>query len=127
MHSILEIKRSTSEWNTIIFPTLDLPLDGLEDEEICNILRLICQELSGYMPGELFMPHEVADVVIGSFDRGDFNDNKWNDIVEMVYDIVTGFADIMFSVMKEYSNITLLEVDDVSIKVQFQTSPKENF
>lgn len=127
MHSLLEMKRMGSDWKTVIFQTEDLPLDHLDNDEAILIIEAICRELSLLMPGDMFMPHEVAEVVLGSLDQTDFNDNKWRDIVEGNYDIVIAFSEIMFGAMREYGNINLVYLDEFHVKVQFQISPKENF
>lgn len=127
MSSLLEIKRSAAEWQTIIFPTDSLPIDGLDSGLVENILDVICQEMSSYLPGDLFMPHEVRDVVVGSLREEDYNSNDWELIKESVYDIVIAFTNILFMKLDNHSNVAILSFDDLSIKVSIQVSPKENF
>lgn len=127
MSSLLEIKRDGEKWEYLIFPTASLPLDDLENDVSIKIIELICQEMSSYMPGDLFMPHEVADVVRGAFDIDDFNSFDWVNVKESIYEIVLDFSNILFQVIKDHSNFRLLYLNDEVIKIAFQTSPMENF
>ncbi len=127
MHSLLEVKRQGQEWKTIIFPTDSLHLDHLDIDQAAIVIRLICNEMSNYMPGDIFMPHEVAINVIGSLDQDEYNDNEWEDIKHWNYELVIGFADIIFGAINEFSNIKLVDIDESAVKIQLQTSPKENY
>ncbi len=127
MSSLLEIKRASVAWQTIIFPTESLPIDGLDSGLVENILDIICQEMSSYLPGDLFMPHEVRDVVYGSLKEEDYNAVEWELIKESIYDIVIAFTNILFMKLENHSNVAILSFNDLSIKVSIQTSPKENF
>lgn len=127
MPSLLEIKRSGGEWKKIIFPTASLPFDNIDPENWQQILEKICQELSNYLPGDLFMPHDVRDVVIDSFDEDDFNSCEWAELKDTMYEIVISFTDIVFSSLNNHANVVLISVDDSTTIVSYQLSPAENF
>lgn len=125
MSSLLEIKQMGCDWNKVIFATESLMLDHLTSEQAYEILRIICQEMSDYYVGEIFMPHEIASVVIGSMNVDEYNDMELDFVKSSIYDIVIGFSDIMFKVMKNYSVIKVIKVDENVIKVSYQSLPKE--
>lgn len=127
MHSLLEIKRAGTSPKTIIFPTDSLPIDDIDLDNVGTILEAICLELSTYMPGDLFMPHEVSDIVAGSLDEGDYNANDWVVIKASVYDIVIAFSDILFRTLNNHSTVSLVSIDEMTTRVSYHESPMENF
>lgn len=127
MASLLEMKRMGCEWRTAIFPIDTIPWEHLEIDELSNILRLICQELSDLYPGDLFMPHLVADVVIGALDQDDFNANKWEEIKDTNYELVIETCSLIFQAMENFGNVELVSVDEMALTIQYQLSPKENY
>lgn len=127
MSSLLEIKRMGCDWNKVIFTTESLLLDHLTNSQAFDILRIICQEISDYSDGDIFMPHEVAIIVVGSMNVDEFNDIELEYAKSVVYDIVIGFTDIMFKVMKNYTIVKVISVDDNVTIVSYQSLPKEMF
>lgn len=127
MSSLLEMKRSGCEWRKIIFPTDSLTLDHLTNEQAFDLLQIISQEMSQYYPGDIFMPHEIAIVAVGSMNVDEFNSCELEMSKSLVYDIVIDFADIIFEALKNYATIEIEHLDENSIVVNYQISPKENF
>lgn len=127
MSSLLEIKRSGCLWEKIIFPTDSLTLDHLSNEQAFDLLRIISREMSDYYPGDIFMPHEIANVAIGSMNIDDFNSYELELSKSLVYDIVVDFSDIIFETLKNYATVEIGHLDNDSIVVNYQISPKENF
>lgn len=127
MPSLLEVKRNSCEWKKIIFSIDSLILDHLTLDQAHDLLRIICQEMSGYYPGDIFLPHEIANVALGSMNIDEFNSYELELSKSLVYDIVIDFSDIIFGALKNYATIEIEHIDENSIVVNYQISPKENF
>lgn len=127
MHTFLEIKRMAGEWKTVFFQREDLPLCSVSDETAKTLIETICTVMSKIGPNELFNPLEVSNCALSYLDEGDYNDNEWEEINSVMYDLVNDFSTIMLNVMKDYCVINLVYIDEVSIEVQFRTPTKEYF
>jgi hypothetical protein len=123
----MELKRKSMSWGKIIFPRDSLPLFHLTDEQATETLRLICNEMSQFYPGDLFMPHLIMREVDVQLTADDYNDCELELAKSMLYDIVTMFADIIFQGINEFATLTLRDMDESNITIAYQISPKENF
>lgn len=127
MSSLLEVKTKGMDWGKIIFPTDALPLDHLDNDQAANVIRLICQEISSFGNYDVFMPHEVASVVIGALDEDEFNDYEFSIVKDLMYETVIALADVLFKAVKQGANYTLKHSDESHTIIAYQLHATELF
>lgn len=127
MFTLLEIKKQGGDWHKLIFPVESLPLDHLDTDETMEILTIICEELSALVPKEQIIWDTLVYQVIGKLNKDDYNSCEWDELTESIYDIIIGFADIVFQATGAHATFDLLDVNDMSIEVAYKLIPLENY